>query len=194
MSPILRQACMTLSPQLSGIMPGGGGSGALLEAHQHLHLRAEHIAIELDRFLAAAAEEQIRLDQHLALLSPVRDLPARDRSRFRCHDCVHRPQVYGIENGRCPHMDDDDGPRARNRRRAARIGTAICAGRCWRPASRWRRPADPTRSCCARRRDAPGWCRMPPTGTSRAGWSCCRRCAWRRCRASRCRSRPSSTP
>ena len=91
-------------------------------------------------------------------------------------------------------MIDDDRTKARNRRRAARIGTAICGGPCSRPASRWRRPAGPTRSCCARQRDGPGWSRMPPTGTSRAAWSCCRRCAWRRCRASRCRWRRSSTP
>ena len=38
--------------------------GAVLEAHEHRHLGAERAAVELDRLLAAAVEEQVGLDQH----------------------------------------------------------------------------------------------------------------------------------
>jgi hypothetical protein len=38
------------------------GFGALFEAHEHHHLGAKHLTVELDRFLAAAFEEQVGLD------------------------------------------------------------------------------------------------------------------------------------
>src|SRR5690349_14861998 len=38
--------------------------GAVLVAHQHLHVGAERPLVEPDRFLAATIEEQIRLDFH----------------------------------------------------------------------------------------------------------------------------------
>ena len=57
-------ACITLSSEPGGTMPGGGVSGLSLIAHQHRHLGAERLAVELDRLFAAAFEEQVRLDLH----------------------------------------------------------------------------------------------------------------------------------
>ena len=62
--------------------------------------------------------------------------------------------------------------------RAAPIDTATCGARCWKRASSWRARAGPRRWCCARPRGAPAWCPTRPTGISRAGRRCCRRCAW----------------
>ena len=71
-----RHECITLSSLPGGTMPGGGGSGALLEAHEHLDLGAERALVELDRLLAATVEEQIGLDLH--------DFPSRGTSVRRC--------------------------------------------------------------------------------------------------------------
>ena len=40
------------------------GIRAILEMHEHRHLRAECAAVELERLLAAAIEEQVGLDLH----------------------------------------------------------------------------------------------------------------------------------
>ena len=40
------------------------GIRAVLETHEHRHLGAERAAVELDRLLAAAIEEQVGLDLH----------------------------------------------------------------------------------------------------------------------------------
>jgi hypothetical protein len=40
------------------------GLRAVLEAHEHRDLGAERATVELDRFLAAAIEEQVGLDLH----------------------------------------------------------------------------------------------------------------------------------
>jgi hypothetical protein len=48
-------------------MPGACGSGLLgrfLVAHHHHDLGAERALVELDRFFAAAVEEQVGLDVH----------------------------------------------------------------------------------------------------------------------------------
>jgi len=42
--------------------------GIVLEAQQHLDLRAKRFLVELDRFLAAAVEEQVGLHVHDSLL------------------------------------------------------------------------------------------------------------------------------
>jgi len=60
-------------------MPRRRCVGTLLEAHQHLHLSAERVAIEIDRLLAAAAERQVGLDDiflsfSFFTFSPVRQL------------------------------------------------------------------------------------------------------------------------
>ena len=50
-------------------MPGGWRLGAVLEAHEHRRPRRRALAaVELDRFFAAAVEEQIGLDLHGVLL------------------------------------------------------------------------------------------------------------------------------
>ena len=44
------------------------GLRAVLEAHEHGHFRAERFAVELERLVAAAVEEQVGLDLHCSLL------------------------------------------------------------------------------------------------------------------------------
>ena len=61
-------------------MPGCGGSGLSLEAHEHHHLSAEGLLIELDRLLAAAIEEQVGLDVHSISLSVVGECAPTNQS------------------------------------------------------------------------------------------------------------------
>ena len=109
--------------------------------------------------------------------SGVRANPTRRRGRI----CIHCPQDASRSNGRCPHTEldvgDDKEVSSKIESRAAPTATATCAGRCWRPASRWRGQAGRTPSCCARRPGAPAWCRTPPTAISPAARICWRRCA-----------------
>ena len=63
-SPICRDACMTLFSEPGGNMPGGSGSGAFLVAHQHLHFRAQRLPVKRYCFFTTTVEEQVRLDLH----------------------------------------------------------------------------------------------------------------------------------
>src|SRR5216684_1137979 len=60
-SPIRKAACMTLSSAL-------GGPRGVPEPHHHLHLGTDRATVEFDRLLASSVKEQVRLDQHIALL------------------------------------------------------------------------------------------------------------------------------
>src|SRR5208282_2077687 len=57
--------------------------GAVLEAHEHRHLGAERLAVELERLLGAAVEKQVGLDLHWLSFSAVggdwRDASVIDR-------------------------------------------------------------------------------------------------------------------
>src|SRR5262245_429575 len=70
-SPTLNEACMILSAA-PGMLTEG--SGAVLVAHQHRHLGAQGLPVEVECFLTAAFEEDVRLD-----------LRCRCRRRCRCH-------------------------------------------------------------------------------------------------------------